>query len=77
MGRPRDVVRASVAAVEAGASGCVETRGGAAAAVVAGRPAARAGAGGEELMVAGGSEVSDTKLIGFLILPGVSLNLYG
>ena len=38
---------------------------------------AEAGGVGAVFMVAGGSEEADTKLVGFLLLPGTSLSLYG
>jgi hypothetical protein len=67
VGRPSVEVRASVAAVEGGAvCGVVD---GGAAAMEAG------GDCDEELMVAGGSKVSGTKLVGLWILPGISLSL--
>jgi hypothetical protein len=34
-------------------------------------------AGGEEFMVVGGSLASDTKLVGFLVLPGICRREYG
>ena len=53
--------------------------------VMVGRAVAAAGVAGgsaavvvlDVLMVAGGSEEADTKLVGFLLLPGTSLSLYG
>jgi hypothetical protein len=67
VGRPNVEVRASVAAVE----------GGAVCGVVAGGAAAMKAGGDceEELMVAGGSKGSGTKLVGLRILPGISLSL--
>jgi hypothetical protein len=67
VGRPSVEVRASVAVVE----------GGVVCGVVAGGVAAMEAGGDcdEELMVAGGSKGSGTKLVGLLILPGISLSL--